>query len=58
MNEIVKIGNRDIPVIEWKGQRVITTSLLADVYEATDTQIKQKRIKQRCFFWNCVIRNV
>lgn len=41
MNEIVKIGNRDIPVIEWKGQRVITTSLLADVYEATDTQIKQ-----------------
>lgn len=41
MNELVKVGNENIPVIEWKGQRVITTSLLADVYEATDTQIKQ-----------------
>lgn len=41
MNEIVKVGNENIPVIEWKGQRVITTSLLAGVYEATDTQIKQ-----------------
>lgn len=41
MNEIVKIGNENIPVVEWKGQRVITTSLLADVYGATDTQIKQ-----------------
>lgn len=41
MNELVKVGNETIPVIEWKGQRVITTSLLADVYEATDTQIKQ-----------------
>lgn len=41
MNEIVKVGNENIPIIEWKGQRVITTSLLADVYEATDTQIKQ-----------------
>lgn len=38
MNELVKVGNETIPVIEWKGQRVITTSLLADVYEATDTQ--------------------
>ncbi len=41
MNEIVKIGNENIPVVEWKGQGVITTSLLADVYGATDTQIKQ-----------------
>ncbi len=41
MGEIVKIGSNNIPVIEWKGHRVITTAQLAEVYEATDTQIKQ-----------------
>ena len=39
MNEIVKVGNESIPVIEWKGQRVITTALLAEVYEASEQQI-------------------
>ena len=40
-NEVVKINNQELPVIEWKGQRVITTAQLADVYEATEIQIKQ-----------------
>ncbi len=35
MNEIVKVGSNDIPVIEWKGQRVITTAQLAEVYGAS-----------------------
>lgn len=37
MNELIKVGGENIPLIEWKGQRVITTALLADVYE-TDTE--------------------
>ncbi len=41
MNEIVKVGSNDIPVIEWKGQRVITTAQLAEVYGASETQVKQ-----------------
>lgn len=41
MNEVVKIGDSNIPVLEWEGQRVITTAQLAEVYEASEKQIKQ-----------------
>lgn len=41
MNELVKVGTKELPVIEWNGQRVITTAQLADIYEATEVQIKQ-----------------
>lgn len=41
MNDLVHIGTKELPVIEWKGQRVITTAQLADVYGATDVKIKQ-----------------
>lgn len=41
MNKVVNIGAKELPVIEWSGQRVITTAQLADIYEATDVQIKQ-----------------
>lgn len=41
MQEIVKVNDKELPVIEWKGQRVITTAQLADIYEATEKQIKQ-----------------
>ncbi len=40
-NETVKINNQDVAVIEWNGERVITTAQLADVYEASKEQIKQ-----------------
>lgn len=36
MNNLVKVGNENISVVEWKGQRVITTALLAEIY-GTDT---------------------
>lgn len=32
-NEVIKVGAHDVMEIEWKGQRVITTAQLADVYE-------------------------
>lgn len=41
MNEIVKIGNESIPLVEWKGKRVITTSLLAQLYETDTDNIKK-----------------
>lgn len=41
MNNVVKVNDKELPVIEWKGQRVITTAQLADVYGATEKQIKQ-----------------
>lgn len=40
MNEIVKVGNENISVVEWKGQRVITTTLLAEVYETDANNVK------------------
>ena len=40
-NEVVKINNQELPVIEWKGQRVITTAQLADVYETDTDNIKK-----------------
>ena len=33
-NEIVKVNNQEVPVIEWNNERVITTAQLADVYGA------------------------
>lgn len=39
MNEIQTVTERK--PIEWKGQRVITTALLANVYEANEQQIQQ-----------------
>lgn len=33
MNEIVKVGEHNITKLEWKGQRVITTAQLAEIYE-------------------------
>lgn len=39
-NEIVKINNQDVAVIEWNGERVITTSQLADVYETDVNNIQ------------------
>ena len=50
MNEIVKVGNESIPVIEWKGQRVITTALLAEVYEASEQQIQQNFNNHKEYF--------
>lgn len=41
MNQIVKVGNHDVVEIEWKGQRVITTAQLAEVYEANEQQVQQ-----------------
>lgn len=41
MNELVKINGQDWPVIEWRGQRVITTAQLAELYNASETQVKQ-----------------
>ena len=33
MNEIVKVGNHDVVEIQWRGQKVITTAQLAEVYD-------------------------
>lgn len=41
MNELVHIGTKELPVIEWKGQRVITTAQLADVYETETDNVKR-----------------
>lgn len=40
MNNLVKAGNEDISVVEWKGQRVITTALLAEAYETSVDNVK------------------
>lgn len=39
-NETVKINNQDVAIIEWNGERVITTSQLADVYETDVNNIQ------------------
>lgn len=41
MNEMVQVKDKQIVALEWKGQRVITTALLAEVYEANEQQIQQ-----------------
>lgn len=40
MNKVVKIGDSNIPVIEWEGQRVVTTAQLAEVHETQADNIK------------------
>lgn len=40
-NEIVRVNDKQIVAVEWNGERVVTTAQLADIYEATDVQIKQ-----------------
>lgn len=41
MQEVVKVNDKELPVIEWKGQRVITTAQLADIYETESDNIKK-----------------
>lgn len=41
MNELVKINNQDLQIIEWNGQRVITSAKLAEIYEINEQQVKQ-----------------
>lgn len=38
MNELVKVNNQELEVIEWNNERVITTAQLADVY-GTDIKV-------------------
>lgn len=45
MQEVVKVNDKELPVIEWKGQRVITTAQLADVYE-TDVDNVNKNFQR------------
>ena len=41
MEELVKIGTKELPVIEWNGQRVITTAQLAEIYETDVDNVKK-----------------
>ena len=41
MSELVKVGTKELPVIEWNGQRVITTAQLADIYETDIDNVKR-----------------
>lgn len=41
MQEVVKVNDKELPVIEWKGQRVITTAQLADIYETDVENVKK-----------------
>lgn len=41
MNEIVKVKEKEVVVLEWRGQRVVTTAQLAEIYEANEQQIQQ-----------------
>lgn len=45
LNKVIKIGDQDVAVIEWKGERVITTAQLANVYEtdANNVQVNYGR---------------
>lgn len=45
MNQIIKVNEQDVSVIEWKGQRVITTAQLADIYE-TDVNNVQNNLNR------------
>lgn len=40
MNEMVQVKDKQIVALEWKGQRVITTALLAEVYGTDENNIK------------------
>lgn len=45
MNNVVKVNGKELPVIEWKGQRVVTTAQLAYVY-GTDTNNVQNNFSR------------
>ena len=49
-NETVKINNQDVAVIEWNGERVITTAQLADVYEASKNRLNRTSIIMKSTF--------
>lgn len=40
MSELARIGNKNVPIIKWKKERVITTALLAEVYETSVDNVK------------------
>lgn len=40
MNEVIQVKDKQIVALEWKGQRVITTALLAEVYETDTNNVK------------------
>lgn len=40
MNEIVKVKEKEVVVLEWKGQRVMTTEQLAEIYETSIDNVK------------------
>ena len=40
-NEVVKVNNQEVSVIEWNNERVITTAQLAEVYGASEQQVQQ-----------------
>lgn len=41
MKELVNVHNHDIAIIEWNGERVLTTAQLAEVYETEVVNIKK-----------------
>lgn len=41
MNQIIKVNNHNVSVIEWNNERVITTAQLAEVYDASEQQVQQ-----------------
>ncbi len=41
MQEVVNVNDKKVVAVEWNGERVITTAQLAEVYGATEAQIKQ-----------------
>ena len=41
MQEVVEISGKELPIIEWNGQRVITTAQLADIYETEPEKVKK-----------------
>lgn len=51
-NEVVKVGSHEVREIVWKGQRVITTTQLSDVYETDVSNVQmnyannKKRFKE------------
>lgn len=49
MNDIVKVGNHELAEVEWKGERVITTAQLAEVYETdvNNVQMNYANNKER-----------
>ena len=57
MKEIVVVNGKNLTIIEWRGQRVITTAQLADVYETDVNNVQnnfsnnQKRFKEKLHYY-------